>query len=158
MSRPLRVEFPGALYHVTARGNDRAPIFLDDSDRRQFLLLLATPEANLSRGMRQLNGVYTQRFNRSHERVGHVFQGRFHSVLVEREGHLAEVGACGAVSGLIQCPGGSAPISSSPASDHQLGISSSSGQGCRVLRQRRGPTFAELSSAPGPSWTASAPS
>jgi REP element-mobilizing transposase RayT len=116
VARPLRIEFPGALYHVTSRGNDRAPVFLVDSDRRQFLetlgevvgrcgwrchayclmtnhyhLLVETPRANLSAGMRHVNGLYTQRFNRRHERVGHVFQGRFHAVLVERETHFLEL-------------------------------------------------------------------
>ena len=116
MARPLRIEFPGALYHVTSRGNARAPIFLEDRDRRQLLrilsdvveryrwvchayclmtnhyhLLVETPEANLSRGMRQLNGLYTQRFNRAHERVGHILQGRFGAVLVERDAHLLEL-------------------------------------------------------------------
>ncbi len=116
MSRPLRIEFPGALYHITSRGNDRAAIFLVDSDRRQFLetlgevvgrcgwrchayclmtnhyhLVVETPRANLSAGMRHVNGLYTQRFNRRHERVGHVFQGRFHAVLIERETHFLEL-------------------------------------------------------------------
>ncbi len=116
MARPLRIEFPGALYHVTSRGNARAPIFFEDRDRRlllriltdvaaryrwvchayclmtnHFHLLVATPEANLSRGMRQLNGLYTQRFNRAHERVGHVLQGRYGAVLVERDAHLLEL-------------------------------------------------------------------
>jgi REP element-mobilizing transposase RayT len=116
MARPLRIEFPGALYHVTSRGNARAPIFQEDEDRRLLLrvlgsvveryrwlchayclmtnhyhVLVETPEANLSRGMRQLNGLYTQRFNRAHERVGHLLQGRFGAVLVEREAHLLEL-------------------------------------------------------------------
>lgn len=116
MARPLRIESPGALYHVTARGNARAPIFLGDPDRHSFLgilgevvtrfqwlcrayclmtnhyhLLLETPEANLSRGMRRLNGLYTQRFNRRHDRVGHLLQGRFKGILVERETHLLEL-------------------------------------------------------------------
>jgi REP element-mobilizing transposase RayT len=116
MARPLRIEFPGALYHVTARGNARAAIYHSDADRLLFLdvlgtvieergwlchayclmpnhyhLLLETPEANLSRGMRQLNGLYSQRFNRRHDRVGHVFQGRFKGILVERESHLLEL-------------------------------------------------------------------
>ena len=56
-----------------------------------YHLLLETPEPNLSRGMRQLNGIYTQRFNRRHERVGHLFQGRFQSILVEKEAHLLEL-------------------------------------------------------------------
>ena len=116
MARPLRIEFPGALYHLTARGNARASIYCDDRDRRLFLELLGevvecyswrcyayclmpnhyhlvvdTPQANLSRGMRQLNGLYTQRYNRRHSRVGHVFQGRFKGILVERESHLLEL-------------------------------------------------------------------
>jgi REP element-mobilizing transposase RayT len=118
MSRPLRLEFAGGLYHVTARGNDRGDIFLGDidGDRLMFLeilrrtcerfnwichayclmtnhyhLLVETPDANLSKGMRQLNGVYTQRVNRAHRRVGHLFQGRFKGILVEKESHLLEV-------------------------------------------------------------------
>jgi len=116
MSRPLRLEFSGALYHVTARGNAQADIFLDDEDRERFLLLLKdeviqqgwlcyawclmdnhyhflveTPEANLSRGMQRLNGRYTQSFNRSHKRVGHIFQGRYKAILVEKESHLLEL-------------------------------------------------------------------
>lgn len=116
MARPLRIEFPGAVYHVTSRGNARGPIFLGDPDRHVFLntlgdvveqhgwlchayclmtnhyhLLLETLEANLSRGMRELNGVYAQRFNHRHSRVGHVFQGRFKGILVERESHLLEL-------------------------------------------------------------------
>jgi REP element-mobilizing transposase RayT len=116
MARPLRIEFPGALYHITSRGNARGPIFFEDQDRRQFLhilgevverhrwqchayclmtnhyhLLVETAEASLSRGMRQLNGLYTQRFNRAHDRVGHILQGRFGAVLVEREAHLLEL-------------------------------------------------------------------
>ena len=116
MSRPLRIEYPGALYHVTARGNARRDIVEDDGDRQCFVDLLAetvqsrrwrlyayclmdnhyhllveTPEPNLSRGMRQLNGVFTQRTNRRHGRVGHVFQGRYKSILVEREAYLMEL-------------------------------------------------------------------
>lgn len=116
MARPLRVEFAGAVYHVTARGNAGEDIFADDTDRLKFLevlgdvverfdwichayclmpnhyhLLVETPEGNLSRGMRQLNGVYTQAFNRRHGRVGHVLQGRFKAILVEKESYLLEV-------------------------------------------------------------------
>lgn len=116
MARPLRIEFAGAVYHVTSRGNARADIFDADSDREMFLkivgqvvkrfnwlchayclmgnhyhLLIETPEGNLSAGMRQLNGVYTQAFNRAHRRDGHVLRGRFAAVLVEKESHLLEL-------------------------------------------------------------------
>lgn len=116
MSRPLRLEFPHAFYHVTARGNRQEAIYEDDLDRRLFLeilgdtvadfnwllhayclmsnhyhLLVETPDGNLSAGMRQLNGLYTQRSNRKHGRVGHVFQGRYQAILVDQERYLLEV-------------------------------------------------------------------
>lgn len=116
MARPLRLEFAGALYHITSRGDRREDIYEDDIDRKTFLsvlnsvcdtynwvchayclmsnhyhLLIETPDANLSRGMRQLNGVYTQKYNRSHGRVGHVFQGRYKAILVEKENYLLEL-------------------------------------------------------------------
>lgn len=116
MARPLRLEFAGALYHVTARGDRREAIYEDDTDRYVFLsvledvcetyhwvchayclmgnhyhLLIETPEANLSKGMRQLNGVYTQKFNRSHSRAGHVFQGRYKAILIEKDSYLLEL-------------------------------------------------------------------
>lgn len=116
MSRPLRINFAGALYHVTSRGNCREAIFINDQDRAYFNsllgdivsrlgwrihawcqmtnhyhLLVETPVANLSRGMRQLNGNYAGAFNRAHRRTGHVFQGRFQAVLVQRESHLLEL-------------------------------------------------------------------
>lgn len=116
MARPLRIEFPGANYHVTSRGNAQASIFLDDIDRSTFLavlgltmrrfnvichayclmtnhfhLLLETPDANLSKAMRQFNSVYTQAFNRRHGRVGHVLQGRFKSIVVDRDAYLLEL-------------------------------------------------------------------
>ena len=116
MARPLRVEFEGAVYHVTSRGNAGAKIFLDDVDRSRFLevlndvvgrfgwichayclmgnhyhLLIETPEPNLSRGMQHLNGVYTQWFNRRRSRNGHLVQGRFKSILVEKESYLLEL-------------------------------------------------------------------
>jgi putative transposase len=116
MARPLRIEFDGALYHVTSRGNDRKAIFKDGSDRELFLntlaqvaerfhwichayclmnnhyhLVIETPDGNLSKGMRQLNGVYTQAFNKRHRRVGHVFQGRFKGILVQKDSHFLEV-------------------------------------------------------------------
>lgn len=116
MARPLRLEFPGALYHVTSRGNAQGDIYLSDTDRVAWLdtlgdvcrrfnwvchayclmgnhyhILIETPDANLSKGMRQLNGVYTQWFNRAHQRVGHVFQGRFKGILVDRDTYLMEL-------------------------------------------------------------------
>jgi REP element-mobilizing transposase RayT len=116
MTRPLRLEFAGALYHVTSRGDRRALIYLDDTDRafwmealaetctrfhfvvhsfcqmgNHFHLLLETKEANLSQGMRQLNGMYSQYFNRRHDMVGHVFQGRYKAILVQKESYLLEL-------------------------------------------------------------------
>lgn len=116
MARPLRIEYAGALYHVTARGNARQSIFLSNEDREGFLELLSstvrryhwrvhayclmgnhyhlvieTVDNNLSAGMKYLNGGYSQRFNRTHRRVGHVFQGRFKSILVERNSYLLEL-------------------------------------------------------------------
>ena len=116
MARPLRLEFPDAIYHVTARGNARSAVFFDYGDRELFLvclgevvvrfgwlchayclmdnhyhLLIETPEGNVSLGMRQLNGVYTQRFNRRHGRVGHLFQGRFKAIVVDRDSYLLEL-------------------------------------------------------------------
>ena len=115
MARPLRIEFAGALYHVTSRGDGQEAIYLGDEDREAFYavltevcrrfnwmvhaecqmtnhyhLLVETPSGNLSRGMRQLNGVYTQRFNRRHSRVGHVFQGRYKAILVQKDAYLLE--------------------------------------------------------------------
>ncbi len=116
MARPLRIELAGGVYHVTSRGDRREDIYLDIDDRREWLAILAqvckrfnwkchawcqmsnhyhivveTPDANLSAGMRQLNGVYTQWFNRAHDRVGHVFQGRFKGILVEKDSYLLEL-------------------------------------------------------------------
>lgn len=116
MARPLRLEFAGALYHVMARGNAREPIFLDDADRAAFVnnlgrvagrfdwrlwawclmgnhyhLLVETLQPTLSRGMREVNGVYTQGFNRRHGRVGHVLQGRYKAVLVDKDSYLLEL-------------------------------------------------------------------
>ena len=116
MARPLRIEYPGALYHITSRGNSKQEIFLDDKDRSIFLellsttvslhewlcysyclmgnhyhLLVETPKANLSRGMHWLNGAYAQRYNRRHSKVGHFFQGRYHAVIVDKEEYLLEV-------------------------------------------------------------------
>jgi len=116
MARPLRIEFAGALYHVTSRGDRQEVVFLNDGDRMDFLAILArvqasynwlihayclmdnhyhllieTPDGNLGAGMRQLNGVYTQASNRRHERVGHVFQGRYKAILVQKETYLLEL-------------------------------------------------------------------
>lgn len=116
MARALRIEYPDAVYHVTSRGNARNRIFADDQDRENFLavlgvvvkrynwlchayclmdnhyhLMIETPDANLSRGMRQLNGVYTQKYNWRHSKTGHIFQGRYKSILVEKENYLLEL-------------------------------------------------------------------
>lgn len=116
MSRPLRIEYAGAVYHVTSQGNEKKPVFKNDHDRETFLntlrhvnkrynwichayclmtnhyhLLIETPEGNLSIGMRQLNGVYTQLFNKQHGRNGHLFQGRYKAILIQKDSHLLEV-------------------------------------------------------------------
>jgi REP element-mobilizing transposase RayT len=116
MARPLRLEYEGALYHITSRGNARDNIFTDDRDRHRFLeilsdsvkrhmwvchayclmtnhyhLIIETPAAGLARGMQLLNGVYTQWFNHRHNRVGHLFQGRYKAILVEKESYLLEL-------------------------------------------------------------------
>src|SRR6478609_2595971 len=116
MVRPLRLEYPGAVYHVMTRGHERSAIFRSAEDRAKFLELLAsitldekwdvhgycllgnhyhllieTPEGDLSRGMRSLNGRYAQWFNWRHDRRGHVFEGRFRAVLVQKESHLLEL-------------------------------------------------------------------
>ena len=113
MGRPLRVEYPGAMYHITSRGNEKRAIFLEDGDRANFLerladyhdrfqilihnyvlmdnhyhLILETPRGNLLKVMHGLNGGYTGYFNRKYGRVGHLFQGRYRGILVEREGYL----------------------------------------------------------------------
>lgn len=116
MSRPLRLELAGGLYHITSRGDRREDIYLTDSDRQRWLellgqvckrfnwrchayclmsnhyhLIIETVEGNLSKGMRQLNGVYTQYFNHTHQRVGHVYQGRYKGILVEKDSYLLEL-------------------------------------------------------------------
>lgn len=116
MVRPLRIEFPGALYHVTSRGNGRQKIFLDDYDNRKFLellgktverfnwichsfclmvnhyhLMIETPDANLSSGMHHLNATFGQAHNKTHDTVGHLFQGRFKAIVVDRESYLLEL-------------------------------------------------------------------
>jgi putative transposase len=116
MARPLRLVIAGGLYHVISRGNARQDVYLDDHDRTGFLgtvarvvdrfrwlchayclmgnhyhLLIETPKPNLPLGMRQLNGVYAQRFNRRHTRCGHLFQARYRSILVEKDPHMLAV-------------------------------------------------------------------
>ncbi len=114
MARPLRIQYPNAVYHVTCRGNERQDIFQDDEDRKRFLqiliqainiysiklysyvfmsnhfhLLLETPKANLSEFMRKFNITYTGYYNRRHNRVGHLYQGRYKSVLVDKNEYLS---------------------------------------------------------------------
>ena len=116
MARPLRIEYTGAVYHITSRGNAQEKIYLKAEDRTNFLsilsdaqerynwlchayclmdnhyhLLIETLDPTLSRGMRHLNGVYTQSFNRRYKRVGHVFQGRYKAILVQKDAHLLEL-------------------------------------------------------------------
>jgi putative transposase len=116
MARPIRLEFSGAIYHVTARGDRREAVYEDDEDRVLFLdwlgvvagefnwvchayclmgnhyhLVIETPDGNLSKGMRQLNGVYTQISNRRHRRGGHLFQGRYKAILVDADSYLLEL-------------------------------------------------------------------
>ena len=116
MSRPLRVEFAGAAYLVSTRGVGEEPIFRSDEDRKRFLdivqsvadryhllchaycllddqysLMLETPEGNLSRAMRQLNGVYGQYFCRRYQKTGPVLGGRFRSQVIEKDGWLLEL-------------------------------------------------------------------
>lgn len=117
MARPLRIEYSGAVYHVTSRGDRQEAIFDDDEDRAAFLnllgevvlrfrwrchayclmgnhyhLMIETPEANLTKGMRQLNGVFTQWSNRRHQRTGHLFQGRYRAIVVDRDAYFLELG------------------------------------------------------------------
>ena len=133
MARPLRIQAAGLTYHVTSRGVGKADIFLDDSERREFLkrlaeavrrfnvlchaycqmtnhyhLAITTLEPNLSRAMQYLNGCYAQWWNRRHDRVGHVFQARFHSQVIQDEAYL--VNACKYIAlnpvraGMVSCP------------------------------------------------------
>jgi REP element-mobilizing transposase RayT len=116
MARPLRIEFPGAWYHVTSRGNERKRIFVDDKDRQKFLdilassvetcqvqvhgyvlmenhfhLVLMTPQAGLHVFMHRLNTAYTVYFNRRHKRAGHLFQGRYKAIIIDADSHLTQV-------------------------------------------------------------------
>lgn len=116
MARPLRIEYPGAFYHIIARGNEQKDLYRDDKDRERFLgyletavgrykavihvyclmsnhyhLLIATPEGNLSQIMRHINGGYTIWFNKRHNRYGHLFQGRYKAVLVDADPYAGEL-------------------------------------------------------------------
>ena len=116
MSRPLRIEYPGAWYHVMNRGRRREEVFSTSKDYKLFIsvlqetaemfnlkvsayclmsnhyhLLIHTPAGNLSRCMRHINGVYTQRFNRCHKKDGQLFRGRFKAVVVDNDKYLHEV-------------------------------------------------------------------
>jgi len=116
MARPLRIEYPGAFYHITSRGNERKDIFRDDKDRERFLgyletgvarykavihiyclmsnhyhLLMSTPAGNLSQILRHINGGYTAYFNKRHKRAGHLFQGRYKAILVDADAYAGEL-------------------------------------------------------------------
>jgi putative transposase len=116
MARPLRILFPDAYYHVSCRGNERKPIFRDDTDRSVFIeklrvsgdiygvqihayvlmpnhfhLIVKTPKANLSEFMRHFNISYTAAFNRRHNRVGHLYQGRYKAILIDEDSYLLEL-------------------------------------------------------------------
>jgi len=118
MSRPLRVQYEGAFYHIIARGQRRESIFRNDGDRDQFLerleitiskynlrlhaycqmdnhyhLLLETPEGNLSQAMRYFNGSYANYFRAKHRLVGSIFQGRYKSIIVEKDDYLLQLSA-----------------------------------------------------------------
>ena len=116
MARPLRIQYPGAFYHVTSRGNERKAIYRNDKDRTKFLsylesaserydalihayclmdnhyhLLLETPRSNLSRILHHVNGAYTTYFNVKRDRCGHLFQGRYKAILVEKDAYCQEL-------------------------------------------------------------------
>ena len=116
MSRPLRIEYPGAFYHVTSRGNERKSVFMNDRDREKYLsylesaherygakihvyclmgnhyhLLLETPRGNLSQILHHINGAYTTYFNVKRERSGHLFQGRYKGILVDKDEYCKEL-------------------------------------------------------------------
>ncbi len=116
MARPLRIEYPGALYHVTSRGNEKKDIFRSIKDREKFLsylssawvrhgavfhawclmsnhfhLMVETPLGNLSRIMKHINGSYTTYFNVNHKRAGHLLQARYKAILVQADAYAAEL-------------------------------------------------------------------
>ncbi len=113
MARQLRIQYPGAVYHITCRGNARQDIYKDNKDRKAFLeiltesqkiysiiiysyvlmsnhyhLLIETPKGNISDYMRHLNMRYTSHYNRRHKKIGHLFQGRFKGILVDKDAYL----------------------------------------------------------------------
>ena len=133
MARPLRIQYPGAVYHVMNRGGSRQRVFLEKADYETFLkiigdiherwgievfayclidnhyhLCLRTPEGNLSRVMRHLDGLYTQQLNRRHHRDGALFRGRYKAIVVDKDNYLSQVvryihlNPCGA--GLVREP------------------------------------------------------
>jgi REP element-mobilizing transposase RayT len=116
MGRPLRIEYPGAFYHVTSRGNEKKDIFKSEADREKFLtylesaaeryeavihayclmsnhyhLMIETPDGNLSRIMKHINNSYTNYFNLKRKRAGHLLQGRYKAILIEADTYAAEL-------------------------------------------------------------------
>jgi REP element-mobilizing transposase RayT len=116
MARPLRVKYPGAIYHVTARGNDRREIFANDADQEHFVellktgmeefdvelyawvfmpnhyhLVIQTHQPNLNRFMHYLNTAYTVWVNRKHQHTGHLFEGRYKAIVLQEESYLLSV-------------------------------------------------------------------
>ena len=116
MARPLRVQYPGAFYHVTSRGNERKAIFKSKGDRERFLsylksanerydaiihtyclmdnhyhILLETPRSNLSQILHHINGAYTSYYNVKRKRFGHLFQGRYKAILVQKDAYCQEL-------------------------------------------------------------------
>ena len=116
MPHPLRLEFPGAIYHIYSRGNERKDVFRLSDDYELFLgilaetaltfdvlihayclmpnhfhLLLETKDSNLSQVMKRLLGLYTVRFNRKHKRLGHLFQGRYKALIVDKDAYFLQL-------------------------------------------------------------------
>lgn len=116
MARPLRIQYPGAFYHITSRGNERKDVFKSKRDREKFLsylasaserynarihvyclmgnhyhLILETPDANLSQIMQHINGAYTTYFNTKRKRAGHLFQGRYKAIIIEADEYATQL-------------------------------------------------------------------
>jgi len=112
LARQLRIEYEGAFYHITTRGNERKEIFNNESDKAKFIdylkqaferfkviihvyclmdnhyhLLMETPKANLSKAMHFINSGYTMFYNKKYRRTGHLFQGRYKSILVDKDNY-----------------------------------------------------------------------